>query len=161
MRALYSDLESIALGHPELYDTDVREHLAETLAYFFVWGHPLDREPLSYGMFSSAGDAAVAKSVSKFLRAAQSAAEREDLVVGASRHRVLQDRTIVTNSNRRYDHFIGHSAEPLRDSELPPYRYEATGADRGTDERSSGTRPSKRRQRPVSTSRRRHVTRKR
>jgi hypothetical protein len=83
---LYADLEEIDREHDELTDTDVREALHVALNYYFVWAKPLDHLPVSYSMFSAAGDAAVAKAVNRFLGEAARVAEAMASPVGRWTH---------------------------------------------------------------------------
>ena len=122
---LYSSLESIGDKHAELYDTEVRERLAEALSHAFVWGHPFESEPREYGMFSRTGNAAVSRAVGTFVGAALKAAELEAVKVGVQRHRALQDETIKTKSEQTYDCFLGYSPKPI-----PARRQSHRSADR-------------------------------
>ncbi len=126
---LYQDLEDIGRNHPEVYDTDVRDHVSDVIYFFFVWGRPLDREPLDYSMFGSAGDAAVSAAVARFVRAAVLETETERIAAGVERHLAVQDRSIVTKGGRRYTHFIGHSDQPVDVQELPDYRFRSPSHD--------------------------------
>lgn len=119
---LYKELEVIGHKHHELYDTDVRETLAETLLYYFVWGHPLEPEPCSYSMFSASADRKVSRAVTKFLRAATPVAAAEGIGRKA-RYKALQDPSILTPGGHRYDNFIGHSDTPPRVNCLQPFRF--------------------------------------
>ena len=71
----YNQLEEISQVHEELTDTDVREDLAETLHYYFVWGKPMDRLPSNYSMFSKEGDELISIAVNDFLKTAREIAE--------------------------------------------------------------------------------------
>jgi len=121
---LYQALEDLAADHEELSDTDVREQLAETLAWYFVWNKPTDVLPRSYGMFTEEGDEAVRRAVERFLKAALPLATAERLAPGRKRHDVLQDKQLLTRGKQRYDAFIGHAAAPAAARELPDYRFE-------------------------------------
>jgi len=114
VRVFYTELEKLAESHEELTDTDVRESLHLTLNYYFVWGNVRDRLPVTYGMFSLAGDRSIAKIVNNFL----SKVETSVIPVGKERLNSLQDPTIVTPGGCMYDQFIGHSDEPLPPDEL-------------------------------------------
>ena len=129
VKRLFDTLEEIGDAHEELYDTDVREQLAETLDFAFVSGHRLPSTRLSYGMFSVKGDVMVADAVLTFLKEALPAAAAEGIAVGVARHSALQDASIVTNRQQHYDSFIGHSDSPLNCKELPARRFGATEKD--------------------------------
>ena len=124
----FSELEQLAQKHDELYDTDVREALADTLNYYFVWGKTADSFPRSYQMFSAKGDAAVGEAVSTFLESAIPLAESLGLDVGQARLDALQDESIVTPEGESYDSFIGHADEPspaeLADARFEPGEYD-------------------------------------
>ena len=113
-----SALVEIAEEHEELCDTDVREGLAEVLHYYFVWGHEVDRVPVTFRMFTAEGDAAVIEAVEDFLDSAPDLAEREDIPLGQRRLDVLQDETLELPEGETYDLYIGHADEPLPDE--PP-----------------------------------------
>jgi hypothetical protein len=121
---LFNALEGIGEAHEELYDTDVREQLAETLYFGFVWGHPLPEGPVTYGMFSTDADAAVAGAGSAFLKEAVLEANAEGIVVGERRHAAIQDANVVTKNGQMYDSFIGHSDEPFDPEHLPDTRFQ-------------------------------------
>ena len=109
----FNALEAIGETHEELYDTDVREQLAETLYFAFVWGHRLRSAPVTFGMFSAEGDAMVSSVVSAFLREALQEASVEHIAIGAPRLAALQNASIVTKGGQTYDNFIGHADEPF------------------------------------------------
>lgn len=120
----YNQLEELADMHEELTDTDVREALALTLNYFFVWGKPLDRLPVRYYMFSKEGDRALGDAVFDFLHKAAAIAAREGVPNGQSRHEALQDFSVVTRQGNTFDLFIGSSDGPLPPEELHPSYFE-------------------------------------
>lgn len=119
----YAELEGIGDEHQELYDTDVREALAETLSWYFVWDRPQDRLPVSYGMFSEEADDAVASAVASFLGDASVLAERAGLPVGQPRLDALQDESIETPGGNTFDMFVGYAEEPLEAEGLHPSRF--------------------------------------
>ena len=122
---LFDALESVGNEHEELYDTDVREQLASTLNWHFVWGNLADKTPLRYGMFSAEADKAVADAVDRFLKAALANAEAEGVAKGQQRHDLLQDQSIKTETGgQSYDCFIGHSDTPPEGSPPAPDRLE-------------------------------------
>lgn len=128
--SLYTELEKLSEQHDELFDTDVREALHETLSYVFVWGEPLPKMPVSYGMFSAEGDAAVAAVMERFIAAALPAASAEGLAVGQQRLDALQDESIETPAGEHFDLFIGDAdqpfpAEPLSEARFSPGHYGA------------------------------------
>ena len=111
LAALLNDLERIGEEHGELYDTDVREQLAEAVFFGFVLekrGYELPRE---YGMFSEAGNAAVCDAVRRFVEAAQAEAARAGtkMNIPAKRLRALEDPTVETAGGEGYDTFLGAS----------------------------------------------------
>jgi len=124
IRKLFNDLERIGETHPELYDTDVREQLAETLDFAFVYGRRMKDVPVNFGMYSAEGDKRVAAAISAFLATALPLVKQEGIATGKARHDALQDGSIVSKQRRRFDSFIGSSAQPLNVRELPPYRFE-------------------------------------
>ena len=130
VRKLFNALESIGKAHEELYDTDVREQLAETLYFGFVWAHPMPSQPVTYGMFSAEGDAAVAKAVSVFLKEAIRLANEEHVGAGRPRHAALQNASILTRSGQSYENFIGHADQPFDIQRLPTSRFQGPEYDR-------------------------------
>ena len=110
---LFEDLDRIAEEHEELTDTDVREAIHLTLNYYFVWGKPRDRFPVSFYMFSADGDQLIGGALRRFLDAAEASRELSALPVGQARLDALQDSRIRTQSGRQYDEFMGHLDEPL------------------------------------------------
>ena len=125
VRRLFDRLETIGDVHEELYDTDVREQLAEILYFAFVWAHQLPVAPLSYGMFSEEGDKMVADAVVEFLSESLPAAAAEGVDVGQPRHAAIQDASILTKRQQHYDNFIGHCDEPFDPKALSAYRFRA------------------------------------
>lgn len=120
---LYAELDDIANAHEEVSDTEVREALHLTLNYYFVWDKPQDRLPVSYGMFTEDGDAAVAAAVAAFLAEASPLADREGLPVGQERLDLLQGE-LPEPEGESLSEFIGYSEAPLDPEPPRPYRFE-------------------------------------
>ena len=72
---LMEDLESVGFEHPEVFDTDVRERMADALVRGFVDREPGFELPADFGMFSAAGDQLVRQALQEFLGPALRAAE--------------------------------------------------------------------------------------
>jgi hypothetical protein len=131
VREFYVELEQLSLEHEELTDTDVREALHETLNYVFVWGKQLERLPVTYFMFTRAGDAAVAATVARLLATIVPLAERLGLDVGQPRLDALQDASITTPQGNKFDSFLGQvdvplALEPLHEQRFEPGDYSET-----------------------------------
>lgn len=119
LQTLWQQLESIADKHTEVFDTETREEIAATLYYHFVRGHPLAREPKSYGMYSREGDRKVAEAVNAFLRNAPG----EPSSPPEARLTALQDLAVTSPCGLTYDAFIGHSDSLPEDLPLSEERY--------------------------------------
>ena len=120
----YTELATLSELYEELTDTDVRESLHLTLNYCFVWGNTLEHYPMSYGMFSLAGDRELASATKRFLIKLTQIPEVADLPLGRERLAVLQNPSLVTASGYQYDDFIGHAEEPLSPTTLPDDLFE-------------------------------------
>src|SRR5262249_1426432 len=118
-----NELEAIHLRFPEVTDTDVRESIHGTLAYYFVWGHAVDRLPCNYGMFTPEGDELVSKAVASFWARANESAVVRDVPVGKPRLDLLQDPTVTSSAGRQYDDLLGHVPKPLPDEPLPEFYF--------------------------------------
>ena len=107
-----NSLEQIHQKHDEITDTDVRERLHEVINWYFIWGKPLDANfPRRYSMFSAEGDNLVATATQKFIEEALQVAS--PIVVGAERHALIEDWSIVVNDGVTFDYFLGSSEDVL------------------------------------------------
>jgi hypothetical protein len=125
VRTLSSNLEEISEEHAELTDTAVREAIHEVLHYAFVWGHALEEQPVTYAMFTLAGDQAIAAAVARFLGVAPRLADLDGLALGSARLDALQDITIVTAAGNTLDNFLGSADAPFAEQPLPGWRFVA------------------------------------
>ena len=69
LRRFLDDLEGIGVEHGELYDTDVREHLAEAIVTALIPDLGVTADSDEYGMFSREGNDAVRRAVERYLSA--------------------------------------------------------------------------------------------
>ena len=110
MMKFLTDLEQLSEEFDELTDTDVRESLFVIVNYYFIWGEKLERSPISYGMFTLAGDQAVAQTVETFL---SSVSNLKNIPVGITRLKLIQNPDITTPKGCQYDDYLGHTDELL------------------------------------------------
>lgn len=110
-------LENISDAHEEVTDTDVRERLHEVINWYFIWGKPVDSGfPEFYSMFSPEGDVLIAQATKVFIE--QASEISSGIPVGAKRHSMIEDSSILTKSGETYDLYLG-SAETVLPAEKP------------------------------------------
>ena len=109
LKRFLDDLERIGAKHGELYDTDVRERIADAVFMAFVLEKRDYALPAEYGMFSGRGNALVGKAVRKFVDAARKMATESNMNIPAKRLRALEDPTVATRGGEGYDAFLGSS----------------------------------------------------
>lgn len=106
---LFDRLEAIGEEHEELYDSVVREELADLICRFCV--RPLGREAVTVeGMFTPAANSALAEVMSRFFEDVEQALdERFDGVVSPRRLLdLLQQEERCSASSQYFDDFFGY-----------------------------------------------------
>jgi hypothetical protein len=113
LRSLLEEMEAVGNSQEELYDTDVREQMAEAISRGFVHLEPGYTLPLKFGMFSDKGNAEVRSALATFLTKAPGAARVEGLDTPAKRLAAFQDQSVLTSGEgQAYDTFFGHVGNP-------------------------------------------------
>lgn len=125
IRDLWNNLERLESSFDELTDTDVTEALTVTLNFYFVWGREDRRgSPISYEMFTPEGDSAVARVVDEFLAQARECLAEFPVAAGQTRHDLLRNLDLKTESGATCERFIGVLDEPLPAESLWEGRFE-------------------------------------
>ena len=121
LKTLLDDLDRVAEEHDEIYDTDVREQLAEAVMQGWVWQTEDWELPDELGLFSEEGNRAVRQALASFLESARGAQEKEegDLGTPARRLFAFQDPAVKSDDGSPYDEYFGHR-EALEDPYEPP-----------------------------------------
>lgn len=102
-----NELEGIKQNHDELTNTDVRERLREVIDYYFTQGNAIESDfPQRFSMSTSEGDKQVCKAVHSFITDVMSWAETEEVEVGQTRHRLLEDEKAVSSEGNSYWVFL-------------------------------------------------------
>jgi hypothetical protein len=122
VQKLFEDLDILTEQYDEVTDTEVSDNVRLVLNYCFVWGRHAMRAPRSYGMFSAAGDKALATIVNQFLVASRIAVDGAAVPIGKPRNDLLQS-VERTARGRATAEFIGVCPEPLP-PELPDELFE-------------------------------------
>ncbi len=118
LRALLEQLERIGKAHEELYDSDVRQEIGNSLMDGFVRTHADHPVPQEFGMFTPEGNGEVRAAVADFIDAASEKAVELRISCFHDRLAALQNRTVHTQHGYDYEEFLGHS---------PPEFYDAYG----------------------------------
>lgn len=106
LTAFLDQLERIGLEHDELYDTDVRERMAEVIERTLVEGAgPID-VPRSLGMFSEEGNARVQAALATYLGSALPLAT-ELALDEAGRRDAVWDEGGGSSAGTSVDEFLG------------------------------------------------------
>lgn len=107
LRQLLEKLESVGDHHEEVFDTDVREKLADAVAYGFL--KPIEgfEIPTDYAMYSASGNAAVQDVIAWFIPLANERARALGLDSFHKRLNAFQDDNVETERQSTYDEFFG------------------------------------------------------
>ncbi len=109
LRELLDEIERIGRRHDELYDTIVREQMAEAILRAFVFDEPDYELPREFGMESRRADAAVRRALERYIDKARRLARRHGLRDPAQRLRVFEDLEVTSRGGETYDEFFGAS----------------------------------------------------
>jgi hypothetical protein len=121
---LLDELEDIGKQHPELYDTDVRQSMWNSLMDGFARKKAGYIPPSEYSMYTPEGDRLVAEAIIRFLNSARQADLDPGLDTFHKRLDFLQDDSIVTDERYYPDDFFG--------GYLDPKEYDAQGVRLGS-----------------------------
>lgn len=119
LKALLDALDRVAEEHDEIYDTDVREQMAEAVMQGWVLqteGWELQED---LGLFSDEGNGAVREVLAAFLESARQGQDAEDLDTPARRLFAFQDPAVKSADGSPYDEYFGHR-DALEDPYEPP-----------------------------------------
>ena len=108
LRELLNRLDSIAVSHPEVEDTAVREIMALEILNGFCRKRNGYVLPEDFGMYSEKGNARVMVVLALFLGNAR---EFDDLDTFHARLDAFQDESLVSDKEHDYDWFFGHWEE--------------------------------------------------
>jgi hypothetical protein len=125
--ALLEELEAIGEGHPELYDSEVRQRLSGILLNGFARMTAGYTPPPHYGMFTAEADGRVGAAMLSFLTHARLAAADSGFTTFQARLRAVQDPTIRTDTGRYCDDFFGSANADCFSEDgtlLPPIRHD-------------------------------------
>jgi hypothetical protein len=106
LHRLMTRLEEAAGSHPELYDTEVRDHLAEALLRGFVEQEADFEVPAALGLFTDEGNEAVRRILQDYLREARARAETLGLD-REGRQAALWNYDVATDEGQYADDFFG------------------------------------------------------
>lgn len=106
LRTLLDDLEGVGQVHGEVYDTVVRERMAEAIVGALMPDLGAVEEPEEFGMFSDEGNAAVRQAVEQYLSVAVPRATELGL---DQRGRVsaVWDAEVTSSQGTPVDEFLG------------------------------------------------------
>jgi len=99
-------LEAIAIDHEELYDTDVRERLAEVIERALVMNSDPAEVPEELGMFTDDGNRRVSAALAMYLASARGQANALGLDAPARRAAVW-DAHAASSNGTPVDEFLG------------------------------------------------------
>lgn len=99
-------LEAIGVDHDEVYDTDVRERLAEAIEHNLITPTGPIETPTKLGMFSDEADERVAAALGAYLTDARRQADVAGLDEAARRGAVW-DPDATSGSGATVDEFLG------------------------------------------------------
>src|SRR5882724_886739 len=109
-------LEAIGSTHGEIYDTDVREQLFEAVYNGFIVPEANYKLPARFGLYKPEANAQVRAALSKYIAAANEAAEAKGLVTPRDRLAAfLIKGAYTTKEGQSGDEFFGW----LSPSDLP------------------------------------------
>ena len=106
LKALLNALDKVSEDHQEIFDTDVREQMRDTIEKALlapVAGYVL---PDEFGMFEPQGNARVKAVLAKFIAAAK--LESAALKTREDRLRAFQDIDVETRDGNGYDDYFGY-----------------------------------------------------
>ena len=109
LKELLDEIERIGRRHDELYDTIVREQMAEAILRAFVFDEPDYELPREFGMESRRADAAIRRALERYIDKARRLARRHGLRDPAQRLRVFEDLEVTSRGGETYDEFFGAS----------------------------------------------------
>jgi transketolase len=106
LRRLLDDLEELGQTHDEVYDTDVREHMAEAIVSGLLSELGTAGDPAEFGMFSAEGNVAVRQAVEKYLSTAVPTADELGLDQ-RERTTAIWDAEVTSSQGTPVDEFLG------------------------------------------------------
>lgn len=115
LQALLDRLADIGERHAEIFDSEVRERMSDTILSRFVRQereHPL---PHDFGMYSDDANEAVRRVLSEYIEAANDAAVDLGITGFRARLEALQDTRVRTKRTYDYEDFFGHIDPELFD----------------------------------------------
>lgn len=105
---LLEELERVGHESRELYDTDIRESLFETVFNGFVRPIQDFNVPDSFGLKDAQADQAVSLALARYIKSARAEATRLGLTTVRERLRAFQDGAVHTGGEGQYpDDFFG------------------------------------------------------
>ena len=104
LERLIEALEAVAAVYEEVYDTDVREQMAEAIVRGLTENE--FEPPAEYGMFSAEANQLVREAVSSYLATARPTADSLELD-GEARLRAVWDADARSASGTGVDEFLG------------------------------------------------------
>ncbi len=113
LQGLLDDLAAIGEQHDEIYDTDVKEQMAEAVWDGFIAPKSGYVLPDEFGMFSAEGNSAVKAALAKYIKSANETAAERGLRTSKERLDVFQDIEVALSvDGQTYDEFFGHLDTP-------------------------------------------------
>jgi len=103
---LLDAMESIGTSHEEIYDTDVRERVADAIERHLVTPSRSLAVPEDLGMFSDEGNELLRSAVERYLGEAMPIADALDLDE-ATRRSAIWDAEATSSSGLTVDEFLG------------------------------------------------------
>jgi hypothetical protein len=110
--ALLNRLDDIAIEHPEITDSEVREALAEVINYSFIWQQSTPPIPRFYRAYDRANDM-LHDALERFIEAVLDDEEVRRTPPGIARLKLFQNEQIVTPSGNHFDLYFGLLERPL------------------------------------------------
>ena len=107
LRQLLNRLERIGETHEEVFDTDVREAMAEAVFRGFIKPERGFALPDDFAMFQPEGNRAVREALVEYITAANARAAGLGLTAFADRLAAFQDGSVESKAGSYYDDFFG------------------------------------------------------
>src|SRR5262249_32003166 len=105
-----SRLLVISETHKEVYDTEVRERLDDSIYHGFLIPNPNYELPDEFSLFSEEGNRAVKEALAEFLQSAREAAQLEGISTFHQRLAAFQNRGVRIGPKKVcYNHFFGYT----------------------------------------------------
>lgn len=108
LRDLLEELEAIGQSHEELYDTEVREQMAEAIRQGFLQPVPGYDLPKSFGTYTAEADLAIRAAVARYIERATRRSAQLGMIEPRARLDAFQDDEAKTRGEGSYyDYFFG------------------------------------------------------